>query len=123
VVTGGKSADRELAVGQDNLALVLGCRKEHAVNRAQRKAIISAVMVVTLAISAIVTIPIASRYSQTAAQQAVTNKEKPTAVAKTAVIPTLIAVIGSMLLGIGAGLVAGDLLPLAEPPARRGRRR
>jgi uncharacterized membrane protein len=92
-------------------------------NRAQRKAIISAVMVLTLAISAIVVIPIASKYSQAAAQQAVTNKEKPTDVVKTAVIPTLIAVIGSMLLGIGAGLVAGDLLPLAEPPTRRGRRR
>ena len=88
-------------------------------NRAQRKAIISAVMVVTLAISAIIAIPIASRYSQAAAQQAVTNREKPTEVVKTAVIPTLIALIGSMLLGIGAGLIAGRLLPSAEPPARR----
>ena len=92
-------------------------------NRAQRKAIISAVMVLTLAISAIVAIPIASRYSQAAAKQAVTNKEKPTAVVKTAVMPMMFAVIGSMLLGIGAGLVAGQLLPPAEPPARRGRRR
>ena len=91
--------------------------------RSARQAIISAVMVVTLAISAIVAIPMASRYSQAAAQKAVKDKEKPTAVAKTAILPMMFVVIGSFVVAIGAGLVAGRLLPPAEPPARRGRRR
>lgn len=92
--------------------------------RANRKAIVSIVMVVTMAISAIVTIPMASRYSQAKVQQiAASGKSGPAHTVPGIVMPIFVAAIGSMLLGIGAGLVAGRLLPPAEPPARRGRRR
>lgn len=94
--------------------------------RNQRKAIISAVMVVTMALSGIVTLPIAQRYSQAKIQQvAAAHKSGPIAstLFTSAIYPSLFALIGSMLLGIGAGLVAGRLLPPTEPTARRGRRR
>lgn len=97
-------------------------------NRAQRKAIISIVMVVTMALSAIVTIPMASRYSNGQAQRTIAeHKGRPGELASgvmiKAVIPMAIAVIGSFVLGMVAGFVAGRLLPPTEAPVRRGRRR
>ena len=95
-------------------------------NRGQRKAIISAVMVVTMALSAIVTLPIAQRYSQGKLKEvAAAHKGGPVAstLFTTAIYPSMFAAIGSMLLGIGAGLVASRLLPPAESTSRRGRRR
>lgn len=88
------------------------------------QAITSLVMVVTMALSLIVTLPIAQRYSQ-AKVQAVAASHKggglPSALLTSAIYPSLAAFIGSTLLGTLAGFMVGRKLPRAERGARRDR--
>lgn len=79
-------------------------------------------MVVAMGLSAIVTIPMASRYAQAKVQQiAASGKGQPTR-APAIVMPIFVAAIGSLVVGMVAGFAASRLLPPADPPARRVRR-
>lgn len=78
-------------------------------------------MTVTMALSAIITIPMASRYAQAKVQQiAATGKGQSTR-APAIVMPIFVAAIGSLILGMVAGLIASRLLPPAAPSSRRRR--
>lgn len=90
-----------------------------AMTRHARKAIIQVIMVVTMAVSGIVTIPIAARYSNAQSQQAIEAKGRPTAVAVSAMVPVLVALIGSIVVGMVAGAVAMRLLPSKKPGRSR----
>lgn len=82
-------------------------------------------MTVTMALSAIVTIPMASRYSMAKVQQVASAKggPDPGAIMQTAIFPSLAALFASGLLGTLAGFIASRLLPPAEPSSRKSRRR
>jgi len=93
--------------------------------RQARQAIVSLVMVLTMGLSLLVTLPIAQRYSQVKVQQVAANhKGGPglaTNVMTTALYPSLAAVIGSALLGTLAGLIVAKKLPRSESRRRRAR--
>jgi len=84
-------------------------------------------MVVTTALSILVTIPIAQRYAQARVQEVTANHkgrpgEMAVSVMNNSIYPSLAAVFGSFMLGALAGIVVGRLLPRSVPTARRFRR-
>ena len=96
--------------------------------RHARQAIVSLVMVVTMGLSLIITLPIAQRYSQTKVHLTANHKGGPGLAANvmtSALYPSLAAVIGSALLGTLAGLIVAKKLPRSERETerlKRGRR-
>lgn len=95
-------------------------------SRELRKAIVSIAMVVTMAVSLIIALPMAQKWTQPRVQEAAKSAkatEIVTAVVHKGLIPQIAVVFGCISLGIAVGFVVAKKLPPAEASAKRSRRR
>jgi hypothetical protein len=94
--------------------------------RELRKTIISLTVVVTMAVSFLIAIPIASKWGQARVQE-IAKTEKGKGLGQKlmyqGVVPQVLTVFGCMGLALVVGAVVAKKLPPADPIAKRSRRR
>jgi hypothetical protein len=92
--------------------------------RNMRRAIVQLAMIATLAISAGVALPMASKYGQQRAREIAEASKKPDIVKSVAggVMPQILTVGGCLLLSLAVGFAVARALPPADTVPRRPRR-